>query len=64
VLQAAVINGVSFDPFPFPYDGFIAREVNIGRLLGTFCGNPHKVSAKMCFGRKFSKSQFGSFSTE
>jgi len=31
VLQAALINGVSFDPFPFPDDCFITSEVNIGR---------------------------------
>ena len=33
-------------------------------LLGAFRDNPHKISAKMRFWRKFSISQFGSFSTK
>ena len=31
VLQAAIVDGVAFDPFPFHEDGLAASEVDVGR---------------------------------
>ena len=30
VLQAAIVDGLSFDPFPFDEDGVAASEVDVG----------------------------------
>ena len=33
VLQASVLDGLSFDPFSFKQDGLAASEVDVGRAL-------------------------------